>query len=144
MKVKVFKPIIIINKYEKLVLYPYVLFKAKLVFKRLVLSPKIMICSGILDLCRGRVLFLAQIPEITHVDYDKVNIIPQVISDEEARNIVEYEVLRYGISKINTWWEPDIRFIEYSKVYKVFYVVKENGKLFIVDSLTGDKKLVST
>jgi len=138
--VKAFKPVIKQEEYVKLILYPYTLFVAKLEFKRLFLKPKVLLCAGLLDMCRSSVLFINSIPEITDIEVDEESIIPPTVPDSDVRDIIEYEVMRYGIARINTWWAPEIEFLEMMRVHKIFYVTEEGGRRYIVDTLTGDKK----
>ena len=113
---------------------------AELRFRRLGLSPKIMYVAGLLDMCRCAVTYLLNLPEIIDMEVNEEDIIPPSVQEENVKEILEYKLTRYGMARINTWWCPEIDFKVLEKVYKLYYVVLEDGKKYIIDSLTGMKK----
>ncbi len=138
MKVPVMKPRFKPKEYERFVLYPYHIFHIRLYYKRLGLNDKIFNYYGYIDLYRMGMERGDGVIDVEEWDVDEKNVMKEVFTDhEELKKFAMKKAVEWGALRVISWWHPFVEVVEDKKAYKIFWVYKKDGKMFLMDSLDG-------
>ncbi len=117
------------------VFYPYQVFELKILLRRLLLKSRELRILVVVDRARARAYTIDTIPETYEELVDPQFVVKPRITEEEAarlaRKFAAYYVLRY--------WKvvkpPDITVERSIEMYKIYWIVKQKGELYIMDSI---------
>lgn len=145
-KVEVIKPAIGERKARVLnaVYYPYMAFQLRCKIKRPIVKPIYLEGVVTVDMSRAIGMLSDAFPEEVEVrEVDESLVIPPRIGRAEAEGIARRTFLYLVLRTRRIAVSPEIEVLRSKFVHKEYWIVqRDDGKIVLVDTLTGDTELV--
>ena len=119
----------------KKLLYPYAVYRIKVYVKRPFKPPRTFELVISVDKFRAKGFISDIFPELIE---DEGEIIPSRLNDEQADKVARRTALYYTLKKWRVGIAPDIEIVEKKDTYKIFWLVRQDNKKVLIDSISGD------
>jgi hypothetical protein len=124
---------------EKILLYPLTLYKLEVEINRLLKKPLVRHLIVQVDMIRAKGYLAANLPETMEVEGE---VMPSRLTESGAEKVARRTALYYILKKWRVGLPPTINIEEKLSLYKIFWVIRDNDRRVIIDSVTGDTEPV--
>ncbi len=119
----------------KKLLYPYAVYRIKVYVKRPFKPPRTFELVISVDKFRAKGFISDIFPELIE---DEGEIIPARLNEEQADKVARRTALYYTLKKWRVGIAPDIEILEKKDTYKIFWLIHQDNKKVLIDSISGD------
>jgi len=126
----------------KTLYYPYMIYHVRVIVRRALGKPSYLHGFVIVDLTRAMVLLADSFPQTFKIQVSEESILPERIDESRATYLAKKKMTYVAMRKYKIFLPPKVEIERSKKVYKQYWVVNLKGKIYVVDSLTGDAELV--
>jgi len=120
--------------------YPYMFYHIEVLLKGVLKRSRRVKGYVAIDLVRGLTFLADSMPKTYKEEAREEDVIPQRISFEEAEKLAKKKMVWIAMRRVKSIFPVTINVLSRLHAYKLFLVVEEKDKTFIVDTTTGERE----
>ena len=122
------------------VYYPYMFYHVEVLLKGLMGRSRKVKGYVAVDMVRGLTFLADSMPKTYKEEVSVDDIIPPRISFKDAERLAKKKMVWVTMRKIKTIFPVTVSILDELYAYKLFLLVVEEGKKYIVDTVTGERE----
>lgn len=120
--------------------YPYMFYHIEVLLKGILRKPRRVKGYVAIDLIRGLTFLADSMPKTYKEEVREDDVIPQRISFEEAEKLAKKKMVWVAMRRVKSIFPATVNVLNRLHAYKLFLVVEEKNKTFIIDTTTGERE----
>jgi len=128
------------NRIIRRIYYPYMFYHIEVLLKGVLRKPRRVKGYVAIDLVRGLTFLADSMPKTYKEEVREDDVIPQRISFEEAEKLAKKKMVWVAMRRVKSIFPATVNVLNRLHAYKLFLVIEEKNKTFIIDTTTGERE----
>jgi len=120
--------------------YPYMFYHIEVLLKGVLKRSRRVKGYVAIDLVRGLTFLADSMPKTYKEEAREEDVIPQRISFEEAEKLAKKKMVWVAMRRVKSIFPATVNVLNRLHAYKLFLVIEEKNKTFIIDTTTGERE----